>query len=67
MVIAPEFESINDVLTPAFAVTFVVLIANGLVQLVPIDPAVADNITVPAVTTSPVPVIIELALFALRL
>jgi hypothetical protein len=55
------------VLTPAFAITLVVLIANGLVQLVPIDPVVADRTTVPAVSTSPGAATKNVALFAAKL
>jgi hypothetical protein len=67
IVTAPVVEFINDVFTAAFAVTFAVLITNGLVQLVPIDPLLADRTIAPAVTTSPVPVINDVALFAAML
>jgi hypothetical protein len=49
------------------AVTFVVLIANGLVQLVPIDPVLADRTIAPAVSTSPGAVTRNVALFAAKL
>jgi hypothetical protein len=67
MVTAPAFVSRNEVLVAAFAMTFWVFITNGLVQFVPIDPLDADRTIVPAVTTSPAPVINDVALFAAKL
>jgi hypothetical protein len=67
IVIGPAFESLNDVFTAAFAVTFAVFITNGLVQLVPIEPVLADRIIVGAVTTSPGPVTKNVALFPAKL
>jgi hypothetical protein len=60
-------KSFTDVFTPAFAVTRAEFTTNGIVQLVPIEPAVADNVTVDAVATVPDAVNKNVALFAAML
>jgi hypothetical protein len=68
IVTGPVNELINDMLPPAVAVIFGVSIANGVAQLVPIEPLVADRtIAPPPVTTSPGAVTRNAALFPAKL